>query len=114
PSSPAPFRHPAAPVPWKCCEGRWAASPLSSWRHAISLLSATSAKCAVSRDDGHEDAGDLELDALDLSFRRHPVRGGGHYLDEAVARLRRDVAIGRRVRLLHLLGGGRHSGAPPA
>jgi diketogulonate reductase-like aldo/keto reductase/multidrug transporter EmrE-like cation transporter len=32
----------------------------------------------------HEDAGGLELDALDLSFGRHPVRGGRHHLVETV------------------------------
>ena len=52
----------------------------------------------------HEDAGGLELDALDLSFGRHPVRGGRHHLVETIARLCRDVAIGRRVRLICLLG----------
>ena len=36
----------------------------------------------------NEDAGAFVLDALDLSFRRHPVRGGRHHLDEIVAGLR--------------------------
>ena len=54
PSSTSAFPPPrGAQSPWKCCERTpGPARRLSSWRHAISLLSAASAKCAVSRRRG--------------------------------------------------------------
>ncbi|MGC2410736.1 MAG: SMR family transporter [Methyloceanibacter sp.] len=71
---------------------------MSSWRHVISLLSAASAHRALSRNLTGEAC---RCTGCPGSFSPcHPVRGSRHYLDEAVARLRRASPVDRRVRVL--------------